>query len=222
MKISVGQIFPMRGQVMCGRGALGLMLGLVLACLLGCETIVNSIQGEPIREIYPGQVLSSQLSKERHSRVKVVTTSVLGPPSTIYQTDSKTEVGRGYVKTTTTTKTATVRNSTLRNDYSREESLSGTTEVWKINAMFLSEPTEVVLQIEGAGFTPQAVLFEGVTERQASAGSKPGIYLPPYEGRANLVAGVALLDPQKTYYLAVQAVGEPVSASYVVGLFLNQ
>lgn len=200
----------------------GVVLGLMLTYLAGCESIVNTIQGEPIREIYPGQVIAGQLSVNKHSRLKVSTVKKLGSPSTIYRTDSTTTVGQRFITTKTTTTATTVRNETFDNTYSMSETVTGVTEVWKVNVMFLSGPTEVTLQVQGDRFTPQAILFEDVTEYQAASGSKPGMLVPVYSQMDQLVAGVYKVDPKKTYYLAVQTAGEPVAASYLVGLFAKQ
>lgn len=200
----------------------GVVLGLMLTYLAGCESIVNTIQGEPIREIYPGQVIAGQLSVNKHSRLKVSTVKKLGSPSTIYRTDSTTTVGQRFITTKTTTTATTVRNETFDNTYSMSETVTGVTEVWKVNVMFLSGPTEVTLQVQGDRFTPQAILFEDVPEHQAASGSKPGMLVPVYSQMDQLVAGVYKMDPKKTYYLAVQAAGEPVAASYLVGLFAKQ
>lgn len=189
------------------------------ALLSGCESVVNSVQGAPTREIYPGQVAVGALNVNVHNRVKVTTKTVLGPPSTVYSTTSHSEIYKDTMTTTNTTTAQSVRNTTLENSYAREQSFSGTTEIWKINTDFLTKPTEVVLEVQGGGFMPTATLFVGATERDVLSASKSGYALAPYRSEENLLAGVYVLEPGVSYYMTVQAAGEPVEASYQVGLF---
>lgn len=190
-------------------------IALSALALSACTAIVNSIQGAPLREIYPGQESSGSLSSERHSRIRVSTTTVLGPPSTTYST---TESFHGdHWKFST--QSNTTRNTTLQNTYAREDSFSGTSEIWKIATDFLPAPTEVVILVQGDGFLPAAVFYANATERQATNGGDDGMRLSDYSAEGGVVAGLTVLEPGKHYYLLVQHSGEVSNASYRVAVF---
>lgn len=174
------------------------VLCLLALSLSGCESIVNSVQGAPTREIYPGQTVIGSLNINTHSRIKVKSHMRLAPPGKVF-----VKTGQDYL---------------LDNTYSREESFSGTTELWKINTEYLTEPTAVALIVQGAGFEPSATLFVDASEGDVLSGRKEGYSLPEHDGARNTVAGVYVLKPKTPYFMTVQASGEPVDASYQVVL----
>jgi hypothetical protein len=185
----------------------------VLLCT-GCTSIVNAVQGAPLRSIYPGQESTSALSTERHSRIRVSTRTVLGAPSTTYST---TESFHGsYWKYTT--RASTTRSTTLQNTYSQEDSFTGTSEIWKIETEFLQGPTPVAILVQGAGFHPAAVWYPESSERDVVRGGDGGLRLSDYSRKDHVVAGVAVLKPGQKCYLLVQHADSPVDASYRVAI----
>lgn len=170
-----------------------------LLILSGCETIVNSVQGAPEREIYPGQTVTSDLKVSVHQTVEVTTTKQLAgfTSSHSYNNPHIKNVRGGSPIFSDVSSSKVVGHSSSRS-----------TERWKINTEFLTEPTEVVLIVAGDGFMPIVVLDD--------------FLLPQYSATQNTVAGVYTLKPKVSYSISVQGTVDDQSSGTIYQLVLKQ
>jgi len=162
-------------------------LACIVVLLAGCETIVNSVQGVPTHEIYPGQTVSGSLSVKRYVDVKQSLNISTAPSRFVYKSN-----GMAW------------RADIISTPTGRPDTFYGQAQLWKINTDYISEPTEFALIVQGVEFMPAVMIFDNATANEVLAKDKYGFVLPAYTELTNTVAGAVILDPKKVYYLTVQ------------------
>ncbi|MBL8287721.1 MAG: hypothetical protein JNL85_07045 [Rubrivivax sp.] len=178
----------------------------------GCETIVEAVQGKPMHEIAVGQAAVGSLNRRVDSQLRVRSTTT---PGRSYRTCWSESSGRGSGTVTTRQVCSSGQEMNLRNEYSRSETVSGTTSLWRIDTAALAQPTRVLLLVRGRGFRPLASLFVDVADNALE--SSPSIALPANGERDDEVAGLVDLAPGRRYFIAVQS-AQALEADFVVAV----
>lgn len=189
-------------------GAMAL-IGIMAA---GCQTIVESVQGKPMHEIAVGQAAVGSINRQVDSQLRVRTTMT---PGRSYRTCWQNTSGRGSGTVSVSEQCSRGQELDVRNEYTRTETVSGSTSLWRIDTAALARPARVLLLVRGRGFRPQAALFIDAAER--SLESSPSLALPASGDHEHEVGGIIELDPARRYVLAVQS-GQPRDADFVVAV----
>ena len=202
---------PRAGGAFARAGVIAL-IGLIGLMAAGCQTIVESVQGKPMHEIAVGQAAVGSINRQVDSQLRVRTTIT---PGRSYRTCWQNTTGRGSGTVSVSEQCSRGQELDVRNEYTRTETVSGSTSLWRIDTAALARPARVLLLVRGRGFRPQAALFINAAER--SLESSPSIALPATGEDDSEVGGIIELDPGKRYVLAVQS-GVPRDADFVVAV----
>ncbi|MFO1269232.1 MAG: hypothetical protein U1F67_22255 [Rubrivivax sp.] len=125
-----------------------------------------------MHEIAVGQAAVGSINRQVDPQLRVRTTTT---PGRSYRTCWQNTTGRGSGTVSLSEQCARGQELDVRNEYSRTETVSGTTSLWRIDTAALTRPARVLLLVRGRGFRPQAVLFIDAAER--SLESSPSLAL---------------------------------------------
>lgn len=102
------------------------------------------------------------------------------------------------------------------NKYNWQTSVQRSTDIWRITAEDLKEPTLMVLRVRGIDSRPLAALFIGV-DSASSLDPEKGVEVPPSEDSDTECLALFRFDPAIKHFVAVQSrIDERVAYRIVV------